>query len=172
MPFGVPWTDAPRDELGINTMRYYWSMRAALRSDDWTVNFLVRRHGRVIGIQGLSGQGFAVTRTVSTGSWVGLRHQGQGYGTEMRSAVLQLAFDHLGAEQARSSAFSDNVSSLAVSRRLGYREDGTYRQSIRGGPATQVRLLLTAERHATHRPPWRVEVEGLPGCLALLGAAG
>jgi RimJ/RimL family protein N-acetyltransferase len=168
MPFGVAWTDAPRDELGINTMRHYWSMRAALRAHDWTINFLVRRDGRVIGTQALTGRDFRITRTVSTGSWVGRRHQGRGYGTEMRSAVLQLAFDHLGAEQARSTAFTDNVASLGVSRRLGYREDGTERQAIRGGLATQVRLLLTAEAHAAHRPPWRVAVDGLVACLPLL----
>jgi hypothetical protein len=48
MPFFVPWTDnKPREWL-----QYYWATRAALRPDDWTIQFLVRHNGRVIGEQG------------------------------------------------------------------------------------------------------------------------
>jgi RimJ/RimL family protein N-acetyltransferase len=106
-------------------------VRAALASDDWTVTVLVRQDGEVVGTQGLSGKDYAATREVSTGSWLGRTHQGQGIGTEMRSAVLLLAFDHLGAGTARSGAFIDNIASLAVSRKLGYRPDGTYRRATR-----------------------------------------
>jgi RimJ/RimL family protein N-acetyltransferase len=35
----------------------------------------------VVGTQGLSGRDFAVLREVSTGSWIGRKHQGQGIGT-------------------------------------------------------------------------------------------
>jgi hypothetical protein len=30
MPFGVPWTRAPSEKLGRNTMQFYWSQRASL----------------------------------------------------------------------------------------------------------------------------------------------
>src|SRR5688500_5382455 len=94
MPFGVEWTDAPRDQLGINTLQFYWSQRAALSTQRWTLNFLVRLGGRVIGTQGLGADDFPVLREVTSGSWHGLLHQGQGVGTEMRAAVLMFAFDH------------------------------------------------------------------------------
>jgi RimJ/RimL family protein N-acetyltransferase len=171
MPFGIPWTDAPRELLGRNGFQYHWSARAALCPQSWSINFLVRRDGVVIGTQGLSGKDFAITREVGSGSWIGLRHHGNGYGTEMRAAVLQLAFDHLGAVQARSSAFTDNPASLGVSRKLGYVEDGTIRQTRRGGAATQIRLLLSREAFAQHRPPWTVAVSSLAPCLPLLGAS-
>jgi hypothetical protein len=29
MPFSQPWTDAPADELAVNTAAYYWSTRAS-----------------------------------------------------------------------------------------------------------------------------------------------
>jgi hypothetical protein len=48
-----------------------------VRREDWTVNFLVRLGGRVIGNQALTGLDFARIREVSTGSWIGPRHQGQ-----------------------------------------------------------------------------------------------
>ena len=42
----------------------------------------------------------------------------------MRAAVLAFAFDGLGAQVAESSAFLDNAASNAVSRALGYEENG------------------------------------------------
>jgi RimJ/RimL family protein N-acetyltransferase len=168
MPFGFPWTDVPASELGINTLRHFWSQRATLRPGDWKLNFLIRVDGKVIGEQSIEARDFAVTREVSTGSWLGQRYQGRGYGTEMRAAVLSFAFDHLGALQARTSAYADNAASLHVSRSLGYVDDGTLRDSRRGEPAIQLRLLLTADRFASFRPHWKLEADGVEACLPLL----
>jgi len=168
MPFGIPWTDAPDAELGVNSLRHYWSHRAQLRPDDWHVHFLIRLDGKVIGEQAVHGRNFAVTREVSTGSWLGREFQGHGYGTEMRAAVLAFAFDHLGAIQARTSAFADNEASLRVSRSLGYIDDGTTRDSRRGAPAVQLRMLVTADRFAKFRPLWKLEADGVDECLPLL----
>lgn len=172
MPFGVPWTDADPADLGRNSVQYFWAVRAAIRPAAWEVNFLARLDGAVIGTQGLKADDFAITREVHTGSWLGMGHQRRGLGTEMRAAVLAFAFDHLGADQARSSAYVDNAASLAVSARLGYRADGTLTDARRGARATQTRLLLGRADFDAHRPPWSLQVEGLDGCRALLGADG
>ncbi|WP_431931678.1 GNAT family N-acetyltransferase [Nonomuraea jabiensis] len=37
---------------------------------------------------------------METGSWIAREHQGKGYGTESRAAVLELAFAHLRALEA------------------------------------------------------------------------
>ncbi|MFE2751144.1 GNAT family N-acetyltransferase [Actinosynnema sp. NPDC059335] len=166
MPFGVEWTDAPRDRLGNNTFQHHWQLRATLSPRAWQLNFLVRLDGRVVGVQSLNADDFPVLREVGSGSWVGLRHQGGGIGTEMRAAVVTFAFDHLGAVAARSSAFTDNLASQTVSRKLGYRPDGTFRQVRRGEPAEQTRLLLTPDRFV--RPDWTLEVSGVTPCLPLL----
>ncbi|MFC4944785.1 GNAT family N-acetyltransferase [Pseudonocardia sp. GCM10023141] len=168
MPFTVSWTDADPAYLGRGILQYFWSRRAALAPEDWGVHFLVRFEGRVIGMQELMAKDFAVTREVGSGSWLGLAHQRRGFGTEMRAAVLQLAFDHLGARRARSDAFADNPASLAVSRRLGYRPDGTQTVVRRGEPADLVRLLL--ESADLVRPEWTLQVASLAGCRGLLGA--
>jgi RimJ/RimL family protein N-acetyltransferase len=170
MPFSEPWTDADPRDLGRGVVQYHWRARAELVPERWSVYFLVRLAGRVIGVQSLTGANFAVTREVRTGSWLGMAHQGRGYGTEMRAAVLGLAFDHLGALTARSGALSGNNASMGVSRRLGYQEDGTRTHAIRGERATETRLVVTAEEFRGHRPPWTLEVSGLEPCLALLGA--
>lgn len=171
MPFGVPWTRAPREVLGQNTLQFYWGQRASLRAGSWVVNFLVRLDGKVIGNQGISGDEFAIVREVRTGSWIGQAFQGKGIGTEMRAAVLQFAFDQLKASTARSDAWLDNAASLGVSRKLGYEPDGVD-LLVRGENARDrmQRLVVTAERFAQHRPKWTVEVDGLTSrCLELLG---
>ncbi|MGI8814169.1 MAG: GNAT family N-acetyltransferase [Pseudonocardia sp.] len=173
MPFLQPWTDADPRFLGRGTLQYFWGRRAALSPPAWSLNFLVRRRsdGRVIGMQSLAGVDFGVTRAVSSGSWLGMSYQGRGLGTEMRAAVLGLAFDHLDAQAARSEAFADNPASLAVSRRLGYREDGCETRVRRGQPARMVRLLLDRAAWSEHRPAWPLEISALTdAALALLGA--
>jgi RimJ/RimL family protein N-acetyltransferase len=169
MPFVTPWTDADPANLAVGTVQHYWSVRAALTAARWTVNFLVRQGGHVIGMQGIRSSEIAVTREVSTGSWIGLRHQGRGIGTEMRAAVLLFAFDHLEALRARSAAFTDNAASLRVSEKLGYRRDGTETFVRRGRATEDVRLLL--DRAAFQRPTWTLEVEGVEPCLPLLGVS-
>jgi RimJ/RimL family protein N-acetyltransferase len=167
MPFLVPWTDADPAARARSTLQYHWGTRGALTPQKWSVLFLVRLDGRVIGEQNLQAAEFAVTREVDSGSWLGLRHHRRGIGTEMRAAVLMFAFDHLGATRARSGAFVDNVASLRVSEKLGYRRDGTVTCTRRGARVDEVRLLL--ERDDMVRPDWTLEVEGVDACLPTLG---
>ncbi|MBN9101472.1 MULTISPECIES: GNAT family protein [unclassified Pseudonocardia] len=169
MPFLVPWTEADPRYLGRGMLQYHWAERARLAPENWSVHFLVRLDGRVVGMQSLHGVDFGVTRHVGSGSWVGLRHQGRGIGTEMRAAVLLFAFDHLGATRARSSAFADNAASQGVSRKLGYRRDGTETVVRRGVATEDVRLVLDPDTFV--RPSWTLAVDGVEGCLGLLGSA-
>ena len=168
MPFALPWTDAPPAELIGNSLRYFWNARAASTPRAWTVPFVVRAGGNVLGVQDLVGRGFAVTRTVSTGSWLGAEFHGNGIGTEMRSAVLQFAFDHLKAQRADSEAFTDNPASLRVSAKLGYTDNGTTVQQRRPGERT-VEQRLVLEPDGMVRPGWAVQVRGLPQCREFFG---
>lgn len=166
VPLLIPWADASPGELGSRMLRYFWQQRAVLTPQRWSLHFLVRRRARVIGMQALTGRAFGVAREVGTYSILGMPHQGKGFGTEMRAAVLQFAFDHLGAERARSTAFEDNLASLRVSEKLGYQRNGTL-TVVRGGAATtELQLVLSRNRFA--RPDWTVRVEGLDRCLTQL----
>jgi RimJ/RimL family protein N-acetyltransferase len=169
MPFGMPWTDAAPADMVREGMKHHWATRVASVPKAWEVNFLVRYRDEVVGSQDIHAADFAVTREVGTGSWLGLRFQGQGIGAEMRAAVLMFAFDHLGARTARSTAFDDNARSQGVSRKLGYVADGTYSSQRRGIAANNLRQLLTAERFADHRPDWKLEVTGLAAALPVFG---
>src|ERR1039457_6094459 len=167
-PFTTAWTDVPPDERARNTMQYHWSRWASWTPSDWTLELAVIRDGVVAGTQGIGGRDFTVLREVNTGSWLGRRFQGQGIGTEMRAAVLHLAFAGLGAEQATSGAFDDNAASLGASRKLGYHDDGVERHVIRGQPATIRRLRLTrAGWQAARSVP--VQIDGLETSRAFFG---
>jgi RimJ/RimL family protein N-acetyltransferase len=168
MPFIVPWTDTPPIERGQQVMRYHWSKLGSWTADDWSLNLAVFRGGAVIGTQEISGRQFGVLREFITGSWLGRRYHGNGFGTEMRAAVLHLGFVGLGAEYAVSDAFEDNAPSLNVSRKLGYQPDGIQRLVRRGKPATEIRLRLgRKDWEANHKLD--VDIDNLKKCLPLFG---
>ena len=169
-PFGVAWTDVPADERAHAVLQYHWFKWGSWTPSDWTLDLAVDMGGTVVGTQGLIGRDFAILREVSTGSWLGRDYQGRGIGTEMRAAVLFLAFEGLHAEYATSGAFEDNVASLAVSRKLGYTDDGTERQVSRGRPAAVRRLRLDRAAWAARRSV-PVELHGLQACLRWFGIA-
>ena len=120
-----------------------------------------------MGCQGLSGERFAETRRVVTGSWLGQRFQGHGYGTEMRAAVLELAFAGLGAEVAVSGHADGNTQSMRVSEKLGYETVGEGFVEPRGYPIRQLELELPATAGPPPADPGRDR--GLEPCLALFG---
>ncbi len=170
MPFMTPWTDTSPLVRARSTLQWHWSRWGAWQPTDWSLDLVALSEGRVVGTQGLVAKDFPALREVSTGSWVGRGFQGRGIGRQMRTAVLVLAFDHLGATAARSGAFADNPASLAVSRRLGYAEDGIETLVRRGAPAELRRLRLERAgwlAGAGDRPA--VTVEGFEACRELFG---
>jgi RimJ/RimL family protein N-acetyltransferase len=167
-PFVVPWTDAAPADRARSTLQYQWSQPARWQPSEWSLDLIVVHDRAVVGTQGISAADFAVVREVGTGSWLGQAHQGRGIGTEMRAAVLHLAFAGLGAHYATSGAFIDNIASQRVSRKLGYVDDGIERRLRRGQPATLLRFRLDRETwQATRTVP--VEIAGLEACLAMFG---
>ncbi|MCU1688924.1 MAG: GCN5-like N-acetyltransferase [Jatrophihabitantaceae bacterium] len=168
MPFLFPWTDAPPAKRARSTMQYHWRSAGEWKPEAWSLNLVVVVDGEIAGTQGMQSRDFAITREVNTGSWLGLRYQGRGIGTEMRQAVLHLAFDGLGATSAVSEAFLDNPSSLRVSRKLGYRDDGIERQAVRGKAVTAQRLRLDREAWEPRRRS-DIDIVGLADCREMFG---
>lgn len=169
MPFTVPWTDQPPGVRARAVLQHHWAGLAAVTPAKWTLALAVLADGEPVGFQDVGATDFAVLREVHTGSWLGRRHHGRGTGTEMRAAVLHLAFAGLGAGHATSAAATDNPASRGVSRRLGYAEDGIERVAVRGAVSTHVRLRIDRAAWAAHRTV-PVQVDGLEPCRELLGA--
>ncbi|MFI9230998.1 GNAT family N-acetyltransferase [Streptomyces rimosus] len=170
MPFSVPWTDDSPEGRGRSTFQHQLGLIAQWRPERWALGLAVTRDGEPVGIQELSAADFGVTREAETGSWLGLAHQNQGIGTEMRAAVLHFAFAQLGAHAVTSAAMTDNPRSLAVSRKLGYVPDGVRVIAVRGEARTLRRLRLDRQRWEAHRTV-PVEVTGwTEECRELFGA--
>lgn len=135
MPFAFPWTRGTPEQVARSVLVYQWRTRAAITPEHWTLELAVLHRGEPVGIQAIEAEQFPVTRTISTGSWLGQAHHGQGLGTRMRALMLHLAFTGLRAEVATTGAWVDNGPSNAVSTRLGYRPNGTSRQAREGQTA-------------------------------------
>lgn len=169
MPFGNPWSELPGPALSRRVIQRHWKSLSELKPDSWTLNLVVFLDGSPVGVQELEADDFAVQRQIASESWLGMRYQGQGVGTEMRAAMLHLAFAGLGAEEAVSTGYMHNPASLTVSRKLGYAENGIGRGISRGKVAMEQRFRLTRELWERHRTV-DATIEGLEPCLALLGA--
>ncbi|MFT3871286.1 MAG: GNAT family protein [Nocardioides sp.] len=168
MPFYVPWTDVPIEELPRNLAQYHWRSRADFSPAAWDLHLGVWHDGELVGTQGFSTREFLVTRTGETGSWIGRSRQGRGIGTAMRQVICALAFDHLDAAEVTSAAFVDNPASIAVSRKVGYRDNGIVRLRRRPGEmAENIRLVLTPESFI--RGEHELQVEGLGAFRRAIG---
>jgi len=166
MPFGVAWTDDLTQEAFL---AYHRSSRETWTPQSWKFDFGTWVDGVLSGVQGIGAEAYGEQRTIATGSWLGSRFQGRGVGTEMRAAVVELAFRVLGAASVTSSAFEANTASRRVSEKLGYRVVAHNTMSPRGAP--QPHLELRLERDDWPGAPFPVEIEGVERCLPLFGAA-
>ena len=168
MPFAVAWTDASGEPGFLEGfVAFHEEALSSWAPDGWTLNLLAFHEGGLVGTQGVAAERFAAERVVETGSWLGAAHQGKGLGTEMRAAVLELAFGGLGALAARSGWSEGGAGQSArVSARLGYREVGTHVLRPRDEPVVHHDLVL---ERADWLCPIDVRLEAVEPCLALFG---
>lgn len=160
MPFLVPWSIAPAEQMPRNMAQFHWGQRAAFSPEKWSIDLAVFYDRQLVGSQGFGTSDFLVTRIGETGSWLGREFHGRGIGTAMRKVICAFLFDHLGAEYITSSAYADNPASLGVSRKCGYRENGMTVLKRNDQPATLQRLIL--EPGNLVRYQHELTVEGLP----------
>jgi RimJ/RimL family protein N-acetyltransferase len=160
VPFSTPWSIAPAEEIPSNTAKFHWKQRASFTPAEWAMDLVVLMDGQLIGYQGFSTRDFLVTRVGETGSWLGRELQGRGIGTAIRKIMCQFIFDHLDAEYITSAALASNSASLAVSRKVGYTENGVEIIKHMGKSATLQRVILKPENLVRYEH--RLTVDGLP----------
>ncbi len=140
-----------------------WRSRGSWSPESWCLDLVVEHRGEFVGLQSVEADDFPKLRTVDTASWLVPSVRGRGLGVAMRAAALGLAFDHLAAVVAVSSARSDNGASLGVSRRLGYLDNGVSLTDSPRGVVELQHVRLTRNRWASQQR--QVEVFGLQACL-------
>jgi RimJ/RimL family protein N-acetyltransferase len=167
-PFDDPisfYADSPEREW--QWLRGIWRGRGHVTPDSWRLYFAVLVDGEPVGMQDLSGRDFTRFGTVTSFSWLAPGSRRRGLGTEMRAAILHLAFAGLGAREAGSDAFVDNEGSNRVSRALGYEPNGTDWDTRRGEPARIQRWRLARKGWERGRRD-DIELRGVQECLPVL----
>ncbi|MBK7820250.1 MAG: GNAT family N-acetyltransferase [Tessaracoccus sp.] len=176
MPFLQDWHEQPfapgsPDGFPATSLAWWWTQRASFAPDDWRLALVVRRDGVLVGMQDLHARDFAQTSHIETGSWLGRAHQGRGTGTLMRQLVVGLAFDELGAATCGSGYIVGNHASAAVSRKVGYVDNGRERivQHTQRGKVgvEEQRVVVTPATYV--RPDAEVTVEGADRLRRFLG---
>ncbi|MEU4479703.1 GNAT family N-acetyltransferase [Micromonospora sp. NPDC023966] len=167
-PFLTPWTDGSPEDRARVVLQGHWSGLGEWSRTAWRLGLGVFRDGEPLGVVTLRARDFPVVREVTTSAWLGIEHQGRGYGTEARAGLLTLAFDHLDARAARTEVFQDNHASQGVSRKLGYEHDGISVDARGDEAVVSDRLRLTREKWT--REKWlAVRVDGVAACRPLFG---
>ncbi len=169
MPFSIPWTEGGPDVAARSVLQFNWRLRAEWKPDDWHLNLVTIVDEEVVGSQGIAAKSFATVRSVGTGSWLGLRHQGQGIGKEMRAAVLHFAFAGLGAVEALSGAWDDNRPSLGRQRGARLRAERRASRRARWTSSGRLRDLRLPRAVWEARRRDDICIEGLEGCRQEFG---
>lgn len=172
MPFVVPWTDGIGEPGFVDDfLAYHLGLRGSWTVHDWSLELGVWAADEPIGVQGLLARSFAAEREVKSGSWLAQRSHGRGYGSEMRAAILELAFAGLGAQGANSSVLEGAGASARVSEKLGYVDAGESWVEVRGERRLDRQLRLTRDRWID-RERISVRISGLEACIPLFGLNG
>jgi RimJ/RimL family protein N-acetyltransferase len=167
-PFLTPWTEGSPEDRTRSVLKQHWSKLGSWEAQEWHLGLGIFFAHRPIGVITVRARNFPVVREVTTSSWLGLPHHGQGLGTEARTGVLALAFEHLGAQAALTEVFQDNHASQGVSRKLGYEHDGISRDARGDEVLVSDRLRLTRSTwEARDRP--RVTVIGFDRARSMFG---
>ena len=164
-PFSM-YKDPPEREW--SWLRSIWKGRANVSESFWRLYFVVVLDGEPVGMQDLIATDFPSLGMVTSFSWLSPDVRRRGLGREMRQAILHLAFEGLGAREATSDAFHDNIASNRVSAAVGYQPNGIDWATRRGEPAELNRWRLTRDQWLPTRRP-DITLVGVPECLPVLG---
>jgi ribosomal-protein-serine acetyltransferase len=105
-------------------------------ANDWdhgrALRFAIRERasGRFLGVVGLESIAH-LHQSAELGYWLRSDASRRGYMTEAASATVAWAFRRLNAHRIRVAAATDNVASLGVIRRVGFRFEGIAREAER-----------------------------------------
>jgi RimJ/RimL family protein N-acetyltransferase len=88
---------------------------------------------RLIGVSGLHVR--SGTSSADLGYWFGKAYWNCGYATEALMGILHFAFEYLHVAEAKATAFPDNIASMRVLEKAGFRVTGRENHDVplRGG---------------------------------------
>jgi RimJ/RimL family protein N-acetyltransferase len=110
---------------------------------DYVLGILSRDESDVLG-----GSGFhprAGDDAFEIGYWIRASHTGQGLGTEATAAITRVGFELCGVDRIEIRVEPQNERSMAIPRKLGFREEARLRRRLRhpGSPAPRDAVIFT-----------------------------
>lgn len=88
---------------------------------------VLKSENKVIGSTQISNISL-VHGTAGGGIWINEKYHGHGYGTEAWGARIKFAFENLGLRRLENGYFKDNISSLKMQEKFGYKNEGMRRK--------------------------------------------
>ncbi len=167
-PFSTPWNLLDLPERNYEFAKRVWAHRAALRQNDWYLDFTIIYEGQIVGMQSVFAKEFPVSRAFMSSSWLGGPYQRKGIGSVAREAMLFLMFQGLDALEGHSEAYEDNFASIRVCEKLGYHPNGFRSWGRDNKPARSLQFVITKDDFSK-RSHDGFEIVGLNEAKELLG---
>jgi [ribosomal protein S5]-alanine N-acetyltransferase len=97
--------------------------------DDYTFYIELKKEHKVIGATGIHKVDY-INKKAKTGSWINRKYWRNGYILEAKIPILDFIFNKLKLEKVETEAFVENKASNAMSKKLGFKYEGTKRRSV------------------------------------------
>ncbi|RVT82904.1 GNAT family N-acetyltransferase [Inhella crocodyli] len=124
-----------------------------LGASDWML--LAERDGEVVGLAGLHSVGPSPRRAHARmlGMWVARSAQGQGVGTALMQALVDVADRWMGVLRLELTVNVDNAPAIALYRRFGFEMEGTHRgYALRDGVLVDCHAMARWNPQPPSRP--------------------
>ena len=118
------------------------------------LSIILRGTGELVGGCGFDPIRFD-NRNAHIGYWIARSHWGNGYASEAASLLIAAGFRDLGLRRVYTAVLPENVRSIRLLRRLGFRTEGRARQDrlVDGRYRDLVLFGLLREQYRPFRPP-------------------
>ena len=129
--------------------------------EDYVYGVFERDGTRLLGGTGLHTR--AGPGALEIGYWIVSDRWGEGLATEVAAAMTRVGFERMHAEKIEIRVSPTNQRSLAVPRKLGYREEGTLRAALPMRPNREALVvfgMLSQELPGTPAAAIDLEIEG------------
>lgn len=90
--------------------------------------------------------------TAETISWINPKYQRKGYMMEAKIVVNEFAFNELKLRKILSFMFSDNVPSIAIQKKMGYKFEGRLRKDCRAASTGKIHDI---DAYGLFKPEWK-----------------
>lgn len=143
IPYEPEWAQNELSKEAFRTrLRFY---HREFRDNTGYPFFIYADEGRsLVGGITLSHVRRGVTQSGSVGYWIGVPYQNKGYMCHAVSALLKYAFEELTLHRVEAASLPENIASIRVLEKCGFRKEGLARSYLRINSRWQDHVLYSA----------------------------